>query len=140
MALKRSLSKLLCKGQSQMVRRQVSYQRHRNGVLGILDFGSHQLAERLADLDRSLSKDTVWGQKIRDIFPRLEFNPKTEGRRRTRDEAPFARECREALHNLLGSSDLSRSRKELYQELVVGSASDPLVELLGWSMEEIRSQ
>ena len=29
------------------------------------------------------------------------------------------------MSNLLGSSDLSRPRKELYRELVVGSASDP---------------
>ena len=39
----------------------------------------------------------------------------------------------------LGSSDLSRPRKELYRELVVGSASDPLSERHGWTTEEIRS-
>ena len=49
-----------------------------------------------------------------------------EGRRRSRDEAPFARECRMALCRLPGSSDLSRPRKELYRELLVGSASDTL--------------
>ena len=38
--------------------------------------------------------------------------------------------------NLPGSSDLSRSRKELYRVLVVGSISDPLVERL----EEVCSQ
>ena len=36
--------------------------------------------------------------------------------------------------------DGSRSRKELYRGLVVGSASDPLVKGLGWSIVEIRSQ
>ena len=41
---------------------------------------------------------------------------------------------------LSGSSDRSRPRKELYWELEVGSASEPLVERLGWSLEEIRSQ
>ena len=37
------------------------------------------------------------------------------------------------------SSDRSRPRKELYWELVVGSASDPLRERRGWTLEEIRS-
>ena len=40
---------------------------------------------------------------------------------------------------ILGSCDLSRPRKELYRELVVGSASDPLSERRGWTAEEIRS-
>ena len=43
------------------------------------------------------------------------------------------------LRNLLGSSDLSWPWKELYRELVVGSASDPLSERHGWMAEEIRS-
>ena len=51
----------------------------------------------------------------------------------------FVRECRKALRNLLGSSDLSWPRKELYRELVVGAASDPLSERRGWTAEEIRS-
>ena len=50
----------------------------------------------------------------------------------------FVCEFRKALRNLLGSSDLSRPRKELYQELVVGSASDSLSERRGWTAE-IRS-
>ena len=50
-------------------------------------------------------------------------------------EAPFVRH--QALRNILGSNDLSR--KELYQDLVVRSASDHLVDRLGWSMEEVRS-
>ena len=48
-------------------------------------------------------------------------------------EALFVRECRTALCNLLGSSDLSQPRKELYRERVVGSASDPLGERRGWT-------
>ena len=48
----------------------------------------------------------MWGQKVRDVFPRLKSNPKTEGCRRPRDEAPFVRETRIALRNLPGSSDL----------------------------------
>ena len=51
----------------------------------------------------------------------------------------FVREFRTALRNLLGSSDLSRPRKELYRELVVGSASAPLGERWGWKAEEIRA-
>ena len=54
-------------------------------------------------------------------------------------EAMFARECQAALRNLPGSSDLSWPRKELYRELVVGSASDPLSEWGSWTAEEIRS-
>ena len=78
--------------------------------------------------------------KVRSVFPRLRSNPEAEGCRRPRDEAPFVRECRRAVRNLPRFSDLSRSRKELYRGLVVGSASDPLVKRPSWSMEEIRSQ
>ena len=47
------------------------------------------------------------------------------------DEASFVRKCRKALRKLPKSSDLSRSRKELYRILVVDSASDPLVDRIG---------
>ena len=53
-------------------------------------------------------------------------------------ETPFVRKCRTTLRNLSGSSVLSQPRKELYQELVVGSASDPLSEQYGWAAEEVR--
>ena len=136
--LERSLFKLLWKGRSPLVRRQVCYQRPRDGGLGMPDLESHRLVERLAYLGRSLTTDAVWGLKVRVGFPRL--NPKADGRRRPRDEPPFVIECRRALRNLPRSSDLSRSRKELYRGLVVGSASDPLVaRRLGWSAEEVRS-
>ena len=77
---------------------------------------------------------------MKDVFPRLKSNPKAEDCRRLKDEVLFARECREALRKLPGSSDLSRSRKELYRDLVVGSTSDPLVERLRWSLRKICSQ
>ena len=77
---------------------------------------------------------------MRDGLPHLRSNPEAEGRRRPKDEALFTREYQRAIRNLPRSSDLSRSRKELYRGLVAGSASDPLVKRLGWSMEEIRSQ
>ena len=54
-------------------------------------------------------------------------------------EALFVHERRAALRNLPGSSDFSRSRKELNRELVVGSASDPLSERHGWTTEEVLS-
>ena len=76
----------------------------------------------------------------RDAFPRLESSPKAEGCRQPRAEALFTHECCKALRNLSMSSDLFWSRKKLYQELVVGSASHPPVEQLGWSLGEIRSQ
>ena len=43
------------------------------------------------------------------------------------------------LRNPPGFSDLSRPRNELYRELVVDSASDPLSERRSWTAEEIRS-
>ena len=68
----------------------------------------------LAYLGRSLTKDAVWSLQLRNAFPRLRSNPEAEGRRRPRDEAPFIRECFQAIRNLPRFSDLSRSRKELY--------------------------
>ena len=104
------------------------------------DLESHRLAERLAYLGRSLTMDAVWSLKVGVVFPYLRLCPKAEGRRRPRDEPLFDSECRRALRNLPRSSDLSWSRKDLYRGLVVGSTSEPLVEHLGWSAEEIRSQ
>ena len=73
-------------------------------------------------------------------FPRLQSDPKTAGRRKPMGETPFVHECRVALRNLPGSSDLSQPRKELYRELMIDSASDPLSEWCGWTAEEIHSQ
>ena len=81
----------------------------------------------------------MWRLKASRTFPRLKSDPKVEGRRRSLGEALFVCECRKALRNLPGSSDLSRPRKELYRELVVASATDPLSERRGWTAEEIRS-
>ena len=139
LALQQSLSRLLWGGARPMVRRQVCIHRTRNGGLGMPDLESHWLAERLAYLGWSLTGDSVWRRKASRTFPRLKSDPKAEGRRRPTGEALFFSECQKALRNLLGSSDLSRPRKELYRELVVGSASDPLSERRGWTAEEIRS-
>ena len=122
-----------------MVRRQVCCQRLRNVGLDIPDLENHWFAEKLAYLGRSLSKDAVWRWKASDTFPLLKSDPKVEGQRKLMGEPLFVRECRKAHRNLPGPSDISRLRKELYQELVVGSTSDPLVDQLGWSMEEVRS-
>ena len=100
---------------------------------------SRWLAERLAYLGQSLTRDAVWRRKASRTFPCLQSDPKAEDRRKPLGETLFVRECRKALRSLLGSSDLSRPRKELYRELVVGSASDPLSELRGWTVREIRS-
>ena len=97
-----------------MVRRQVCIQRTRNGGLGMPDLESHWVAERLAYLGRSLTGDAVWRRKVGRIFPRLKSDPKAESRRKPLGEALFVRECRTALRNLLGSSDLSQPQKELY--------------------------
>ena len=70
------------------------------------DLESHWLAEKLAYLGRSLSRDTVWGHKVRDAFPQLESSPKA-GHRQPRAEALFACAYRKALAYL--------PRKELYR-------------------------
>ena len=77
---------------------------------------------------------------MRDAFHRLEFNTKSEGRRKPKVDAPFSHESCKALWNLPGSSDLCRSRKGQYRELVVGSTLDPFVEQLSWSLLDVRSQ
>ena len=120
-----------------MVRRQVCIQRTRKGGLGMPDLERHWLAERLAYFGRSLTGDAVWGRKASRTLPCLKSDSNAEGRRKPLDEALFDRECRKALRNLLGSSDLSRPRKGLYRELMVGC--DPLSERRGWTTEEIRS-
>ena len=122
-------------GRRPMLRRQVCGQRPRNGGQGMPDQEKHWFAERLAYFGRSLSKDMVWKRKASDTFPQVRL----QRRRELRSEAYFVQECRKALRNLPGSSDLFKSRKELYRDLVVGSASDPLVDRLGWSMEKVHS-
>ena len=77
----------------------------------------------------------MWRRKAGRTFPRLQSDPKAEGRRKPMGEAQFVCECQTALCNLLGSSDLSRLQKELYRELVVGSPSDALSERRGWTAE-----
>ena len=103
------------------------------------DLETHWLAERLAYLSRSLTGDAVYRRKASQTFPRLQSDPKAEGRRKPMGKALFVRKCRAVLCNLPGSSDLSRPRKELYRERVVGSASEPLSERRGWTAEEVRS-
>ena len=73
----------------------------------------------------------MWRRKASRTFPRLKSDPKAEGQRKPLGEALFVHKCRTAFRKLLGSSDLSRLRKELYWELVVGSALDPLSERRG---------
>ena len=92
-ALIQSFSKLLWSDRKPMVRGQVRCQRSRNGGLGMPDLESHWVAERLAYLGRSLSRDTVWGQKVRDVFPPLESNSEAKGRCNSKGAAPFTREC-----------------------------------------------
>ena len=98
---------------------------------------SHWLAERLAYLGRSLLGDAVWRQKASQTFPRLQSDPKAEGRHKPMGETLFVRKCRTALCNLPGSSDLSWPQKELYRKLVVGSTSDLLSKQRGWTAEEL---
>ena len=71
---------------------------------------------------------------MRVIFPCLNSNPKAKSHHWPRNEAPFALECHIDFHNLRGFCDFSQPQKKLYWELMVGSALDPLVEWLGWSL------
>ena len=139
LALQQSLTRLRWTGQRPMVRGQVCIQRTRNGGLDMPDLENHWLTERLAYLGRSLSGDAVWRRKGSRIFPRLKSNPKAEGQHKPMGETPFVHECRKAPRKFSGSSELSRLRKELYRELVEGSASNPLSEQHGWTAEEINS-
>ena len=107
-------SKVL-EGSKPMVRRQVYCQRTRNGGLGMPDLESHWLAERQAYLGWFLPRDTVWGQKVRDVFPCLESDPEAKGRHKPKGAATFTHKYRKALRKRHRSSDLSRSRKELYR-------------------------
>ena len=135
LALQQSLTRLLSESRRPMVRRQICIQRTSNEGLGMPDLESHWLTERLVYLGRSLSRDAVWRRTASRTFPRLQSDPKAESWRRSVGETPLVCECRRALRNLPGSSDLSQSQKELYRELVVGYALDPL----GWTAEEVCS-
>ena len=55
---------------------------------------------------------------MRETFLCLESSPKAESRRQPRNEALFTCDCHKTLRSIPGYSDLSRSRKELYRELV----------------------
>ena len=66
LALQRSLSRLFWVGARPMVCRQVCIQRIRNGV-----WVCYWLAERLAYLGRSLTRDAVWRRKASRTFPCL---------------------------------------------------------------------
>ena len=75
-----------------------------NEGLGMPDLESHWFIKRLAFLGQSLSRDTVWTQKVRETSPCLEGNPKAESCYRPSGEEPFLAECRMALHHHPGSS------------------------------------
>ena len=64
-------------------------------------------------------------------------SPEVLPQSRRSSSALFARECRKALRNLPVSIDLSRPRKELYHEFLMGSASDPLVEWPSYLLGEV---
>ena len=134
LALQRSLSRLLSGGRRPMVRRSTL-----NRGLGMPDLESHWLAERLAYLGQSLTWDAVWRRKTSRTFSLFKSDPKAEDLRKPMGKTAFVRECRAALRNLPGFSDLSQPQEELYRELVVGSTSDPLREQHSWTVEEIRS-
>ena len=118
-ALIQSLFKLLWKGGSPLVRRQVCYQRPCDGGLGMPDLESHRLAETglpgpIVDVGRGVEPQ-AWSC--------LPWPGVVSQGWRPSDKPPFVVECRGALRNLPRSSDLSWTRKELYRGLVVWSGS-----------------
>ena len=135
----RLLFSLLWRRGRPRVRREVCIQRPCNGGLGMPHMASHRHAERLAFLNRTLTEESAWEWKVRNAFPKLEFAPRVEGRRKPKGQAQFLVECRRALNALPRSSDLLRPRKVLYRDLVEGAASDPLQKRLGLSDGELRS-
>ena len=138
--LRQSLDTLLWRDGKLMVCRHVCCQCPSNADLGMPDWEGHWLAEKLAFLGRSLSGHAVWKHKVKEAFPDLVSNPKVESRHSQRADALFLIEYYKALCKLPWSNDLSQSWKELYQELVVGTTSDLLMERLNWSVEKIHSQ
>ena len=74
------------------------------------------------------------------LFLALKSDPKAKSQRKPMGEALFVRKSRQALRYLPWPSDLSRLRKELYLDLVVGSVSDPLGDRIDWSMQEVCSR
>ena len=139
LALERALYRFLWKGRRPMVRRQVCSQRPCNGGIGMPDLAAHRDAERLTFLYRSLTQENAWKKKVKAAFPVLLRSNKVEARRRPREESRFLAECRSALRRLPQSSDCSWPRRALYRAIVEGTGTDPLVERLGSSLEEVRS-
>ena len=137
--LQQSPSNLLWGRGKPMIRIQVCSEHLSNGVLGMPDLENHWFVKRQACQGWSLSTVAVWRRKARNTFPRLRSDFEAKGRRKPKGEALFTRECLKALYILPGSSNLFRSRKELYRELEVGSAPDPIMGWLSWSMEEVCS-
>ena len=70
-------------------------------------------------------------RKASDNLPSLTLDPKAESWRKLKSEQPFVHERRKTLRNLAVPSERSRSRKELYREVVADFASDPLVDGIG---------
>ena len=121
--------------------RTTCHQRVVHGGLGMPCIQSHLDACRLAFLAKASNEDseTLWGHKVRALFPRLDYLPGVESRRRPRSESKFHRECRLALARMPRSSDLSTPRRTLYQGLVEGSVKDDYRDRLDNSKEEIHS-
>ena len=112
-----------------MVRRQVCYLRPRNGGSRDAGFG-----EPLVRRNTGLSRDTVGDKRLE--MPFLAWSPAPK----PKVVVSLGWKHRKASRNLPGSRELSWSRKELFRELVVGSASDPFVTRLGWLLREVCSQ
>ena len=103
------------------------------------DIENHWFAGRLFYLGRSLPNGTTWKRRASDTFPRFKSDTKAECQRKGAKDRFFANAV-SPFATLLGPVTFFLSQKELHREIVVGSTSDPLVNWLGWSMEEIRSR
>ena len=104
------------------------------------DLAAHKAAERLTFLCRSTTQIVKWMLLVNNAFPRLWESHEAEAKRRPHGESRFLSECRWALRKLPEFSDCSWPRRALYREIVEGAESDPLVERLGLSLVEVRSQ
>ena len=132
--LTQSFSKLFWSGRKLIVYRQVCYKHTQNwGLQCLIWRATGSLKDWLT------WADPCWGIQCGDKrweTPFLAWNPapklKVVVSLRVKHCLPAS--------TIRPSSNFSLSRKEPYQELVVGSPLDPLMDQLGWSLEEVHSQ
>ena len=119
------------------VRREAYCQCLHNGALAMPDLENHWFTERLA---YNPCQRTLCGGE-RQVIPFLTLNqaPKLKANIRWWVKHHLSTNAVRSFATFLGSSDLSQPLKKRHRKLVVSSASDPHIDWLSWSMEEVHS-